>query len=309
MIFLTPLSFSQNLKVTNVYIPKSSSLPAIYQKEIIRVFFHNSKFRIKPFIQSKSTNSENKLFEYYEQAGSIFLKFNDEIKSIRNTSSINKNQRAIRFMAFELVHGKVALKLKKKNKSFLKNLKKPKKVKIKKIAKVIQTQKVKEEKDSKPKRIKSQIKSEPKNYFFTLGLNQYLDNNTNDYPEETKRSLSTEIGMGLDQYILTYEYKFQNLVIGSQKVLDIKSHILNFKHKVYQTKIKDVEAKINLKYSLGSMTYKKLDQGNINSQSYSLGSEVVFNSLFKFGIQYEKVPEVKSLNSLISVFVGIGWNI
>lgn len=317
---------TDQLAIKKVYLPQNSKLDKIYHQELIRVFFYNNEYRLLYTKPSGSLEPNELLFEYQLIKNNMILKFHNNTLSFPFDKKFNKkNQRLIRFKAFELVHGKDELSKIEKLSWFTKNLEAKKKkrtlIALKKITKEKLSTKdpiakkqvnLKNSKlaQSTPKQKQPKIESSPPLEFdFLIAINQYFDNNSAYFPDELKKSLAIETGFSVKDWTFTFEHRFLNLVKGEKKVLELKTNTLMSKLKYKNFNIYNIDIALRLKLGIGEFSYKDINDFEENAILYASGLDFSFQEVFHVGTQFEIAPDSTKYKSVVLLYAGVGWNI
>lgn len=323
--------YAKTFKIKNVYLPQNKNLPAIIHQEIVRVFFYSGKYRLIPSPPPKRLSENDFLFSYKKSHQNMIFEFNGKRNIFSYSKDIKELQKRTRQYSFQLINGKDEFKKISSYSWMKKNLelkkKKRKKIKNIKVVTVIPKEEIKKTNSKKIIKLNSKIAIAKKNDFkktsikekssflellthasLLMGINQYFDNNNKYYKDETKRSLSIEMGFKMNNYQLSYEYRFLNLIKENQQVLNIKSNIFNARYTIKSMKFFKNEIKIQAKFGYGRYAYVDFLDHTESGSLYILGINSTIENLVRAGVQIESVPGSNFYQQVVTANIGIGWN-
>tara|TARA_Y100000768_G_scaffold388984_1_gene389686 strand:+ start:12094 stop:13104 length:1011 start_codon:yes stop_codon:yes gene_type:complete len=318
-------AYSEIMPVKKVYIERNNDLPQEVLLEITRAFFYNNKYQVT---YSKTSDTKN-LFRYYQEGSYILLEFEGKSEKTRYVPGEKRSLYNLRKAAFKILHGSSELSKVEAKPWFKKDYSFPVKNNSKKnrpnkvVSKVIKKEKpiIVAKKEDLKKNTKIQkapsLKKEdrkienkkPLGFDLVMGANLVYDSNSQYYPDEIKQSLSIEFGTRIkDQYVLTYEYRFLNLVKGEDTVVANRFHLLNLAKPVWR--LESRRFKINLSTHLGLGNYQHSTHEDFEESSLlgSLGISLSFNQVMRIKLAYETAPNSETYQSVPTLNIGAGLN-
>lgn len=320
--------FSAHAEITpvkKVYIQKNEDLPQEILLEITRAFFYNNKYQVT----YSKTSDTGHLFKYYQEGNYIFLEFEKRSEKVKYVPGEKLSLYNLRKAAFKIVHGSSELSKVETKPWFKKNYpfqakNNSKKVKPnKKVRKIPKKEKpIIVAKKEVPKKNTKALKSpppdtedhkienkKPLNFDLVIGANLVYDSNSRYYADEIKQSLSIEFGTKIaDQYILTYEYRFLNLVKGEDTVVANRFHFLNLAKPIWNRDSRRLKIKISTNLGIGNYQHSTHQNFEENSLLGSIGLSLSFNQVIRIKFAYETAPNSETYQSVPTLNIGAGLN-